>query len=154
MDTVQERLTVQRFPKAITSFRHGGVIALALGLTVLAGCEAPAPPTPATSLPVLERPVLALEVQTAPGPVRAPQAALVSRGGTPGVFVLQEASPFPPPARDAAGNALPRARFRMVKPGKTVQKRVEILSGLAGDEVLVLGDLKDVRDGSPIAVKR
>jgi multidrug efflux pump subunit AcrA (membrane-fusion protein) len=35
----------------------------------------------------------------------------------------------------------------MVRTGKSYDGRVEVLSGLAGDEVLVTGD---VHDGSPI----
>lgn len=112
-------------------------------------------PSMPAALPVLERPVFTLAARRPPeAPVRVPVAALVSRGGIPGVFVLQEAAAFPPAARDPGGEALPQARFRMVKTGKTVQQRVEVLSGLAGGEVLVLGALADVRDGSPIAVKR
>lgn len=103
---------------------------------------------------MLTRPVLTLAVPRADARVLVPSAALVTRGGIPGVFVLQESTPFPPGARDAAGTVLPEARFRMVKTGKTVDHRVEILSGLSGDEVLVLGELSEVRDGSPVAVKR
>ena len=43
-----------------------------------------------------------------------------------------------------------QARFRMVRTGKIVNDRVEILSGLSGSETLVAGDLQDVHDGSPI----
>lgn len=100
---------------------------------VLAGC-APEPTYPPPELPRLERPVQALAVR--PGErVLIPRAALVERAGVPGVFVLDEQG---------------RARFRMVRTGKTVGARIEILSGLAGNERLVLGDLDAVRDGSPI----
>ena len=134
--------------------RGCAAVALIIGITALAGCEHPAPTFPAP-LPVLERPVVALGARRAPeAHVLAPAAALVTHGGIPGVFVLQQAAPFPPVAHGAGGDALPEARFRMVKPGKTVQGRIEILSGLAGDETLVGGDLSEVRDGSPIAVKR
>jgi hypothetical protein len=42
------------------------------------------------------------------------------------------------------------ARFRMVRPGRVVGGETEILAGLAGDETLVLGELKTLHDGSPI----
>ncbi len=133
---------------------RASAVARVIALAVLAGCEAPAPSTPAAAA-VLERPVAAVRARREPkAPLLIPAAALVSRGGIPGVFVLQEASAFPPPARDADGKALPQARFRMVKTGKAAQQRVEVLSGLAAGEVLVLGELADVRDGSPIAVQR
>lgn len=133
--------------------RNAALMALAIaGATVLASCE-PAPPSPPVALPTLERPTLKL-----PGRpdrqrgqrVLVPPAAIVERGGLPGVFVLTAAAPYPPVPTDAGGTPLPQARFRMVKTGKTVGGRIEILSGLTGDEVLVLGDLTRVRDGSPI----
>jgi hypothetical protein len=40
----------------------------------------------------------------------------------------------------------------MVRTGKTVNNRVEILSGLRGSETLVTGDLRDVHDGSPVKI--
>lgn len=130
-----------------------GVGAVAFALMVLAACEHPAPSAPA-KLAVLTRPVIRLAAPRTGEPMLVPSAALVTRGGIPGVFVLQEATPFPPGAHDAAGTVLPEARFRMVKTGKTLGGRVEILSGLSGDEVLVLGGLSEVRDGSPVAVRR
>jgi multidrug efflux pump subunit AcrA (membrane-fusion protein) len=66
-----------------------------------------------------------------------PQSVLVERGGVPGVFVLGEEG---------------RARFRMVRTGKNINGRVEILSGLSGNETLVTGDLRDVHDGSPVKI--
>jgi len=115
--------------------RHSTALAtLLVTLTLLAACgRKPAPP--AAAAPDLDRPLLALNVQSA-SRVLIPQAALVERGGLPGVFVLGADS---------------QARFRMVRPGKTGNGRVEILSGLNGDETLVLGDLHEVHDGSPIA---
>lgn len=101
--------------------------------TLLVACgRKPAPPVAA--IPALDRPLLALDVKSS-GRILVPQAALVERGGIPGVFVL----------------SADQARLRMVRPGKTANGRVEILSGLGGDETLVLGDLHDVHDGSPIA---
>ena len=84
----------------------------------------------------MNRPVLALQVKPAELlRIRIPRQALVERGGIPGVLVLSPAG---------------EARFRMVRPGGTPGTQVEILSGLHGDETLVLGDLADVHDGSPI----
>lgn len=125
------------------------VVVLGIG----GGCERAAP-TPPITRPVLERPVTTLTAHGKNVRLLVPNGALVIRGGIPGVFVLQDATPFPPGARDAAGTVLPEARFRMVKTGKTAGRRVEILSGLSGDEVLILGDLSELRDGSPIAAKR
>lgn len=112
---------------------------LLIGITMLAlplaGCHGE-PGTPPVSLPRLERPLLAL--QGKPGEslkIRIPRRALVERGGIPGVFVLS-----------AAGEA----RFRMVRAGDTRGAQIEILSGLHGDETLVLGDVSAVHDGSPI----
>ena len=101
----------------------------------LAGCGKKAP-TPPPSLPRVDRPVLSLQVKPAELlRIRIPRQALVERGGIPGVFVLSPAG---------------EARFRMVRPGGTRGTQVEILSGLRGDETLVLGNLADVHDGSPI----
>lgn len=100
-------------------------------LMVLSACgQESAPPS---GLPALARPLLTLNAQT--GRVLIPETAVIVRGGVAGVLVV---------------NAERRARFRMVRTGKTHNGRVEILSGLNGDETLVTGDLADVRDGSPI----
>jgi hypothetical protein len=110
------------------------VSVLTFAYLLLAGCgEKVVPPAPVTALP---RPVATLEAQA--GRVLVPQAALVEHGGIPGVFVL------------SADN---QARFRMVRTGKRLNGRVEILSGLSGSETLVAGDLHDVHDGSPIQKK-
>jgi hypothetical protein len=128
----------------------------------LAGCDKK-PPEPPPSRPSLERPVLALNVTIlsgtkldarsapaggAPGTehlkpgttlrIKIPRAALVERGGIPGVFVLNEAG---------------EARFRLVRPGRVLDAQAEILSGLHGNETLVLGDLAAVHDGTPIAAE-
>lgn len=134
-------------PDAARAVRRLGAAILVVCVTGLLACTKPAPPAPA-ALPVLERPVLELHARSVPA------AALVERGGIPGVFVLQEAAPFPPAAADAHGKPLPQARFRMVKTGPARQQRVEVLSGLAGNEVLVLGDLSAVRDGALIVAER
>ncbi|HEX9628092.1 MAG TPA: hypothetical protein VGA00_14220 [Acidiferrobacterales bacterium] len=110
------------------------VLAISAFGTALAACEAPAP-SPPLELPVLERPVQAVAKPPAGAPgVLIPRAALIERGGLPGVFVLQDRL----------------ARFRMVKIGKPRGASLEVLSGLHGDEALVLGGLADVHDGSPI----
>jgi hypothetical protein len=122
-------------------------------VAAITGCEQETPTAPAALSPI-ERPVAILDARGTQGRVLVPSAALTERGGIPGVFVLQDPTPFPPPARDAGGKPLPESRFRMVKTGKRVGNHIEILSGLAGDETLVLGNLSDVRDGSPVVVKR
>jgi hypothetical protein len=112
-------------------------IVILLGL-VLASCDKKPPEAP-PSLPRVERQVLALNLK--PGAtlrIKIPRAALVERGGIPGVFVLNETG---------------EARFRLVRPGRTSGTQVEILSGLHGNETLVLGDLGAVHDGSPIKIK-
>lgn len=100
-------------------------------MSLLVACgKKPAEPAPSAAL---ARPLLALESRS--GRILIPQAALVTRGGIPGVFVLTEQG---------------EARFRMVRTGKSDAGRVEILSGLKGDETLVTGDLGAVHDGSRI----
>jgi hypothetical protein len=111
-----------------------GVFVLAATLVLACGRK-PVPPAPAA--PTLDRPLLTLDAKSS-GRILIPQAALVRRGGIPGVFVLGSDN---------------QARFRMVRPGKIANGRVEILSGLDGNETLVLGDLHDVHDGSPIATR-
>lgn len=107
-------------------------VAFVLAVAALAACGRK--PEPPPQLPQLERPVLVLAADnTRPG-VLVPRAAYVERAGVPGVFVLHEGL----------------ARFRMVKAGRAMGEGLEILSGLTGAEILVLGDLRDVRDGSPI----
>ena len=102
----------------------------------VSGCGRETSPSPPSALPALERPVLALSVPD-DRRILVPNTALVKRGGIPAVFVLRQG----------------QARLRMVKSGRTVNDRIEILSGLMGDETLVLGDLQPVHDGSPIQVK-
>jgi len=82
------------------------------------------------STPALSRPFVNLQERN--GRMLVPQTAITDQGGTPGVYVLTPDQ---------------TARFRMVRTGKSYDGRVEILSGLTGNEVLVAGD---VHDGSPI----
>jgi len=104
-----------------------------VAILLLAACgKKAAEPAP---LAAQERPTLALDAKA--GRVLVPQSALVVRGGIPGVFVLSESN---------------QARFRMVRTGKNVNGRIEILSGLSGSESLVTGDLRDVHDGSPVKI--
>jgi hypothetical protein len=111
------------------------VLVAMLSALPLAGCQKK-PPSPPPSLPQMNRPVFSLQVKPAESlRIRIPRQALVERGGIPGVFVLSPAGV---------------ARFRMVRPGGAQGAQVEVLSGLRGDETLVLGDLADVHDGSPI----
>ena len=112
----------------------GPILAGLLAAVTLPGCQEK-PPVPPPSLPSLERPVLTLQVKPDELPkLTIPRPALVERGGIPGVFVLENN----------------QARFRMVRPGKVGATQVQVLSGLHGNETLVLGDLAEVHDGSPI----
>lgn len=114
----------------------GLVLVGLLASLALAGCQKK-PPMPPPSLSSLARPVLALRIKPDSLSVMSiPRQALIERGGISGVFVLNNH----------------QARFRMIRPGKTSTARVEVLSGLHGDETLVLGDLTVVHDGSPITV--
>ncbi len=118
--------------------KHPGFPALVLVALIAASCgRAPVSTRPA--LPSLERPTFALPA--ASGQLRIPRAALVERGGIPGVFVLETQT-----------GAASEARFRMVRPGHADGDRLIILAGLHGDETLVLGDLRNVRDGSPVRI--
>ncbi len=66
--------------------------------------------------------------------VSVPQRAVVYRNGIPGVFVAQNGE----------------ARFRMVRLGKQTGKTVAVLSGLFGDETLVLTKPEQLYDGMPL----
>jgi len=101
-----------------------------LSLLLLTACGRSTPP--AEPLPALERPLAAATLRN--DRLLVPQAVLIERGGQPGVFV------------EADGVA----RFRMVRTGKVYDGRIEILSGLSGEERLVSGDLREVHDGSPV----
>lgn len=122
--------------KLSTAFVHTGVL---VALIFVSACREPAA-TPPLPLPAVERPVITLKTASDPSRkarILIPRGAYVERGGLPGVYVLQEG----------------QARFRMIHVGKINGGQLEILSGLAGDETLVLGDLADIHDGSPMATK-
>ncbi|HUW98030.1 MAG TPA: hypothetical protein VMV40_04185 [Acidiferrobacter sp.] len=112
-----------------------------LGCLFLAlnACERrPPTPTPPVVLPVVVRATLTLQTPAdldAHGDVVIPMDAIVRRGGIPGVFVLSDHG---------------LARFRLVKIGTTTTEKAQILSGLSGDETLVLPPFQDVYDGSPV----
>lgn len=89
------------------------------------------------ALPVIERQVVKVSAILAETVlISIPRAALTSRNGVPGVFVVEN----------------DEARFRMVRPGKIGIEQLEILSGLFGNETLILGELELVHDGSPIKI--
>lgn len=116
----------------MTAWRSGAVLLLAA--TALGACTRHAPATPFPALPALERPV-AKASASKDSNIFVPAHAITERGGIPGVFVLSEG----------------QARFRMIKPGRRSGGQVEVLAGLTGEEALVLGDLTEVHDGSPIS---
>ena len=122
----------------ITHHAATGLLLLALG--GLVACKQEPAVTGITPLPTLERPTVTLKVpQDAARRTRIliPRGSFTERGGLPGVFVLQQGE----------------ARFRMVHIGKASGAQLEVLSGLDGNEILILGKLDEVRDGSPITVK-
>ena len=89
------------------------------------------------ALPVIERSVVTVAARPADGSfIKIPRAALTARNGIPGVFVVEKNE----------------ARFRMVRPGKTGAAKLDIFSGLFGDEILIIGELEAVHDGSPIII--
>ncbi len=98
-------------------------------------------PTPPDRLPVVTRRVLILrkaQDRDARGDVVIPRAAIATWGGIPGVFVLSRHE---------------RARFRMVKIGTTSATTAEILSGLSGNETLILPPFRHLYDGSPVRAR-
>lgn len=115
-------------------------ILLVIGALLIAGCTSKPPaPSPEPQRPTVDRAVIVLSGadRTARGNVLIPTDSIVDFAGLPGVFVLS-------PHR--------RARFRLIKIGKRHGGESEILSGLLGDETLVLPPFKGVYDGSPVHV--
>ncbi|MDA8390774.1 MAG: hypothetical protein M0Z76_08620 [Gammaproteobacteria bacterium] len=120
--------------------RHRALL-LSLAL-LLAGCTGKPPaPSPEPPRPVVDRAVLTLSAaaHTPSGNIMVPTDAIIDYAGLPGVFVL---------------SAHDRARFRLIKVGKARNGKSEILSGLRGDETLVLPPFDGVFDGSPIHITR
>lgn len=105
------------------------LLLLMVPMSLVLACGRPEPATPTPAQP-LSRPFVTPQERN--GRVLVPQTAITRLGGSPGVYVLTPNQ---------------TARFRMVRTGKSYDGRVEILSGLTGDEMLVTGD---VHDGSPI----
>ena len=122
----------------MNKFQPVFVFSLACASLLLTGCREQAP-TPPLELPSLQRPVVTLKAAPRAPAQRLliPAGAYVERGGLPGVFVLSQG----------------QARFRMVRIGKRNAGQLEVLSGLSGDETLVLGGFAEIHDGSPIVVK-
>lgn len=108
-------------------------VALAVSMPLFMACKDSVTPQTRAQLPTLERPLLTLNIAQ-DARMLIPNDALIERAGVVMVFVLRDNE----------------ARTRMVKRGKRVGKRVEIISGLMGDETLVVGQLTTVHDGSPI----
>jgi len=116
--------------------RRTAVVAAAL---LLVACGPETTPLPAPPKAGQVRPVLTLDTTISEhGAIRIPRRAVVERTGITGVFVL---------ASDK------EARFRLVKTGRVRGDAVEILAGLHGTETLVLGDLRDVHDGTRIRLE-
>ena len=91
----------------------------------------------ANAAAVIARPVVKISAASAGDLfISIPRAALLVRNGISGVFVVEKNE----------------ARFRMVRSGKKDADKVEILSGLFGDETLLIGELEAVHDGSPVTV--
>lgn len=109
------------------------LLPLLASMVLMAACHEDLPRTVANARPELTRPLLPLDAQKATD-LLIPEHAIVMRGGVPGVFVLDNNE----------------ARFRMIKPGEKRGSQQQVLSGLGGNETLVVGSLQEVHDGSRI----
>lgn len=113
-----------------------------LALLALGACARHAPqPTPPDRLPVVTRTVLVLrksQDRDARGDIVIPRSAITALGGIPGVFLLSRHD---------------RARFRLVKVGTESATTAEILSGLSGNETLILPPFRHLYDGSPVRAR-
>lgn len=119
----------------LASVIPGVALVLAVIALLVSACSRDEAPVIA-ELPALSRPLLTLaEVSASPSAVMVPRNSVVIRGGATGVFVLQDN----------------QARFRLIRLGKSVGSQKQVLSGLHGDETLIVGNLSDVHDGSPIS---
>lgn len=105
---------------------------------LLASCHPAPSPTPLIERPTLERELVALQAPRSGEIMTIPKHALVERASVPGVYVYRDG----------------RARFQMIKVGRATKAQLEVLSGLNGDEMLVIGELQAVHDGSPIQPRR
>lgn len=102
---------------------------------LISGCHGTPPEATAeVELPEIKRTVIAPEVLP-DGSLQIPRATVVEHIGTTGVFILSEDS---------------RARFRMVKTGKSSADWTMITSGLNGKELVLNGPFDAVYDGSPV----
>jgi hypothetical protein len=113
--------------------RRAALSLLLAGVLSLTGCHEAPVASPAIDRPLVERKVTQLTGRVG-APIRIPLDARVMLAGTPGVFVLSNH----------------QARFRMVKAGKRYGNKIEIISGLQGDEALVMPPYDGVYDGSPV----
>ena len=108
-------------------------------MLLLGACaHKPPPPAPPAARPPVTRATLRLPAPAdldAHGDVVIPKDAIIHQGGLPGVFVLSPRG---------------RARFRLIKIGAIGPRVAQILSGLRGNETLVLPPFRGVYDGSPI----
>jgi len=105
-----------------------------LSVSMFVACSDPVPP-PVQPAPPVERQVYQVGNEQ---PLAVPRAALVERAGITGIYV-----------RDHG-----RARFRMVKTGVALPgNKIEIVSGLKGSEIAVLGELSDLYDGRPVSAR-
>lgn len=113
--------------------------ALLLGLSA---CHRhPPTPTRAPVLPIETQAVLTLHTPAdldPQGDIVIPKAAITHRGGLPGVFVLSRHH---------------HALFRVIKIGTRNSRTAEILSGLSGNETLILPPFRRIYDGSPVRQK-
>lgn len=112
--------------------QHSSVLLITAATMLLSSCHDAPQVTPVIDRPLVERDVTSVE-KNSRGNVLIPAAARVNLAGTPGVFVLKKN----------------QARFRMIKTGKQQGTRIEVSSGLAGNERIIMGPYDDIYDGSP-----
>ena len=102
---------------------------------LISGCHGTPPEATADiELPEIKRTVITPQVLP-DGSLRIPRATVLEHIGTTGVFILSEDR---------------RARFRMVKTGKSSADWIMITSGLSGVEKVLHGPFDAVYDGSPV----
>ena len=112
-------------------------IPILLMAVTLSACHTAPAPTPPVTLPTLSLPVTTLTANANAQNLWVPRDAVVLRNGIPGVYVLRDG----------------RARFRMIRRGRSDGARVQVLSGLRGDETLVRAGSAAVHDGSPVVAR-